>query len=310
MEKVKVAWAFDPYSDMADTWLATLDFVEKVRGTNKEWVVYPMYVLGQEMVHWVSNVTPPQLELVQPKVEEYMRLQVSSLQRSELAAPRVIISEGFNSRNDIEAFNKELQQLQPDFVVMNTHQRKGLTRLFMGSFTENFLLKSQFPTLILPPDMKGSAKLTKTLLPSSFADKEKEFYTDFVSGKMGFASDVILYSKVFHPIDAFATSTATVLGGSWVSIEAFSQEVITHRLKKGEQWAAEAPQGVTVKVRVDDKPQDFADSLLQVAKEEGAELIALPSFTGKAEAIFLGSNAREVIRQSSLPVLVRHYPNP
>ncbi|MCB9026413.1 MAG: universal stress protein [Bdellovibrionaceae bacterium] len=310
MEKVKVVWAFDPYSDTQDAWQGTIGLLDQLKDSNRELIIHPIYVLGQEMVHWVANITPPKLDLVQPKILEVMTEKINSLKRNDIAQPKVLISDGFNSRDDIDTFSEELKKIQPDLVVLNTHQRKGMTRWFMGSFTENFLLKCQFPALVIPPNMKLSKKIIKTLIPSSLKDKEKVFFNEFVSGKMGIKTDVILYSKIFHPIDTFASSAITALGGSWVSLEAFSQEVVVDRLKKGEEWGAEAKkQGVSVKVKVDDSPKDFAENLLQVAQEEDVQLIALPSFSGKTEAVLLGSNAREIVRQSPLPVLVRHYSN-
>ena len=309
MAKLNVVWAFDPYSDINDTWQASLGVIDNLK-ENNDVTIHPYYVLGQEMVHWVSNVTPPKLELIHPKVQEAMNNRIASFNRSDFADPKVLISEGFSTRDDIDFFNKELKSLNPDLVVMNSHQRSGVSRMFMGSFTENFLLKCQFPTLVIPHDMKFSQKITKTLIPSSLNDKEKVFFDDFVTGKMGFSGDLILYSKIFHPIDAFATSTATVLGGSWVSIEAYSQEAVLERMKTGDVWAEEAKaKDINVTVKVDDSPLNLPESIMELVEKESVNMIALPSFTGKAEAVLLGSNARDVIRQSTVPVLVRHYTN-
>ena len=309
MAKLNIVWAFDPYSDINDTWQASLGIIDNLK-ENNDVTIHSYYILGQEMVHWVSNVTPPKLELIHPKVQEAMNKRIASFNRDDFAEPKVLISEGFSTRDDIEYFYKELRNLNPDLVVMNTHQRSGVSRMFMGSFTENFLLKCQFPTLVIPPNLKFSQKITKTVIPSSLNEKEKSFFDDFVNGSMGFKTDLVIYSKVFHPIDAFATSAATALGGAWVSLETYSQEAVLERMKKGEKWGEEASaEGVNVTVKVDDSPKDFAESLLEVAKQENVQMIALPSFTGKAEAVLLGSNAREVIRQSEVPVLVRHYSN-
>lgn len=310
MGKINIVWAFDPYSENKETWLGTLSLLDQLKDSSQELIIHPIYVLGQEMVHWVSNITPPKLDLVQPKILEVMTEKLNSLNRNDFALPKVLISDGFNSRDDIDTFSEELKKIQPDLVVLNTHQRRGLKRLLMGSFTENFLLKCQFPALVIPPNLKFTNKISKTLIPSSLKDKEKVFFKDFISGKMGIKTNVVLYSKVFHPIDTFASSAVSALGGSWVSLEAFSQEVVIERIKKGEEWSAEAKkQGVSVNVKVDDSPKDFAENLLQVALEEDVQMIALPSFSGRAEAVLLGSNAREIIRQSPLPILIRHYSN-
>ncbi|MCB0356334.1 MAG: universal stress protein [Bdellovibrionales bacterium] len=309
MENFTIVWAFDPYTDLNDTWQATLGVIDSLDG-NKEIKIHPYYVLGQEMVHWVANITPPKLELIQPKVQDFMAKKVANFKRKDIQEPKVIISNGFSTRDDIETFNNELQKLQPQLVVLNTHQRKGLSRFFMGSFTENFLLKCKFPTLVIPPSYKFSHKIAKTLIPTSFNDNEKPFFKDFIAGKNCFKSHLLLYSKVFHPIDAFATSAATALGGAWVSLESFSQEVVVDRMKKGDLWCGEAKeQGLKCEVKVDDNPKDFIESLLEIIKQESIDLIALPSFTGKTEAILLGSNAREIIRSSEVPVLLRHYEN-
>ncbi len=307
MKKLKIVWAFDPYAETQDSWSSTLQIMDSFAGSASEFEVVPVYILGQEMVQWVANITPPQLKLIEPQAQKVLIDKIATFSRDYLKNPKVLLSEGVSRSEDIQVLNSFLKEQNPALVIFNTHQRKGLTRFFMGSFTEAFILESTFPCLVIPPKYNFTGGLKKVLMPSSLTENERNFFERLVQGKMGIQPYIVLYSKIFHPIDAFAQSVSTALGGGWVSMESYSQEAIALREKAGREWADFAVQnGAEVKVIVDDSPADFLDSIFKVVKSENVDFLALPTSARGAEAMFLGSNAREIIRMSEIPVLVAH----
>ncbi len=308
MSKLKVVWAFDPNSNIKELWQETLAYVESINGKDSSVEIMPVYVLSQEMVHWISNVTPPQLESIKPVTEKLMVEKINELGSSVFEKPVVLLSEGSSSRDDIEVLNNFIKSEKPDLVLLNTHQRTGVSRFFMGSFTENFLLRSHTPALVVPPSVVAPKEVNKVIVPTSFRDSEKKFFSEFIKGKIAHETEVILYSKVFHPVDAYAQSVSTALGGGWVSVESFSQEAVLDRENKAKSWVGMAQElGFKVKVQIDDSTKELAESVVDLVNSEKAQLIALPSFTGAVEAVFVGSTAREIVRQSPVPVLTQHF---
>ena len=59
----------------------------------------------------------------------------------------IIYEEGEPAQKIIEIAKKN----KVDLMVMATHQRKGIEKLFLGSITEKVLMYSDIPVLILPP---------------------------------------------------------------------------------------------------------------------------------------------------------------
>ena len=113
--------------------------------------------------------------------------------------------------------------------------------------------------------------------------------------------------NICFTIDAFAQTASYTLGGGWVSLEAFTQDVITERKKLSEEWVEFAQsKNVKVKVVIDDQPGELSECVQKVAGENKVDLILMPSFAGPTEAMMMGSNAREVIRHANIPVYVQH----
>ena len=50
----------------------------------------------------------------------------------------------------VETLTTEANDLQADLIVMGSHGRRGLARLFMGSVSENVLKEHRWPLYIIP----------------------------------------------------------------------------------------------------------------------------------------------------------------
>lgn len=307
MSQLNIAWAFDPYVENYDVWKGTLGFFEFL-AQGKELKVTPVYVLAQDMLRWVSNVTPPQLKHIEPTIRESINKKVGELNRPFLSEPAIVLAEGFEKSEDVEALDAYLESSGHDFIAFNTHQRHGLSRLFLGSFTESFLSHSHSPTIVIPPALTFAEKLDRVVVPTTFSDGEKPFLDLLLSDKLGLFNEVIFYSKIFHPVDAFAQSVSTALGGGWVSLESYSQEVKSQREQAGEEWKAlVSSKGLKATVIIDDSSKDFVEGLNYWVKDKQADLVAMPTFASGWEASLLGSSAREVLRNSKVPMIIKNY---
>ncbi|MEZ4871458.1 MAG: universal stress protein [Bdellovibrionales bacterium] len=150
-------------------------------------------------------------------------------------------------------------------------------------------------------------QLKNVLFPSNLSSESFSVFKKFIAGHGSSISEITILSKVLRPINAFAESSITAMGGSWIAPEQYLERENKHRDDLGKEWVSYAEsQGVKAKVVVDDELGDVSDSVDKYAKENKQDMIVVGSFATATEAFFIGSIARQVVRQADIPVLVYH----
>jgi nucleotide-binding universal stress UspA family protein len=256
------------------------------------------------MVDWIGNITPPNLEKIEPITRAFLEERISKLSKNYLLKPQLLLSKSPDPEDKFETLNKYLSTLQPEWVLLNSHQRKILGRFFIGSFAENFLDNSNYPCLILPSSYKFQNVFEKVLFPTSLEDQEKLFFNKIVKGQLGFLPKIFLLSKLFRPVDAFAQSISTAMGGGWVTVESYNQMVLADKEKKAQDWMEEVPKDQKLGWKIDDSTKDFTETVMDSVSKEKIDLVVMPSYATSLEANWLGSYSRELIRNSNLPLYV------
>ena len=60
---------------------------------------------------------------------------------------------------------RQIQEQSADLVVMRTHGRSGIGRAVLGSVTQEVLVKSRVPLMVLRPDERHITRIAKLLVP-------------------------------------------------------------------------------------------------------------------------------------------------
>lgn len=202
----------------------------------------------------------------------------------------------------VTAITKEAKQRNAMCVALQSHSRRGLKRLYMGSFAETFMLSSTVPTLILNPQTTAPDKLKRILFP-----------TDFSRGSLA------AFKKVSDLAARLSAELTIVHYFSVLSPPAYLDRVTVKQLKKeyeqkdrsieerGKALAAKAKsQGVKASFHLLRSSGAFDPSggLLAFAKREGTDLIALAAQSSALETELLGATSREIVRSAKCPVLI------
>ncbi len=232
-------------------------------------------------------------------VRQFMRQQLERTARRIATRHHVTTATQFREGPVVEELDAVIADVSPDLVVMATHGRGGVSRLWLGSVTDALLRRTTTPVLVT----RQARKWTKTtadepLFPrvvvavdgSPLSERALE-ETLRLLGDM--PCHVVLVRAVDTPI--------TAVTGAWIA--EITQEMTETYLQPLAARHHGLQRHFTTRAVVHADP---ARAILDVAKEERAFMIAIATHgrTGVRRAV-LGSVADKVIRAATMPVLVR-----
>ncbi len=193
-------------------------------------------------------------------------------------------------------------------VVMTTHGRGGLQRAWLGSTADSLIRHCMIPILLVRP-----AADTREIGPESYHEFERVLVAldgsetsetalrdAFEIGITEHASLVLVHA-LQPPVAAASPYLPHTIQLTHDEMEAREAHMTDYLKRMAEaDWLGDRP--TEVRVRVDYHP---APAILELAEEEGADLIALGTHgRGGLRRLVLGSVADKVIRGTHRPVLV------
>jgi nucleotide-binding universal stress UspA family protein len=183
---------------------------------------------------------------------------------------------------------------EADVIGLFTHAKKGFLRFAIGSFAETAIHRSKSSLLIFNPQTKVSPNLKNILFASDFSPASKQFL-----------KKVILYSKKLN-------SHLTILHHAEViyrwSLDESNPEIQAYRRKvnRMKTWIEQECQsaGVSSEVIIVADFTSTPDHIFKVVKNKKIDLIVICAKAGPLAALMGGSITRQVVRESTKPVLV------
>lgn len=197
-----------------------------------------------------------------------------------------------------------IQLRSPDVVVMTTHGRSGLSRLWLGSTAMHLVRHVRVPLLLIRPEEGAThqtppREIRRVLVPlDGRPESERAIYNALeVAGN----NSSLLLVHVLVPIVYFAPDAT--IGAVYpseadllASAEAYLAEVKAHLHGRGIE--------VEARVEWDSFP---AHAILELAEKYEVDMIAMGTQrVGAVERVLLGSVADKVVRAAKVPVLVQH----
>ena len=169
-------------------------------------------------------------------------------------------------------------------ILMGTHGRQGVERLFIGSTTEAVLRGSTIPVLTVRAGMKCPAPARRCFERFVVGVDESE------------PSDAAIQTVLELPSEGSQISFYSVAGGGDDAHEQ-AERVIANAIARANVYGISATGNV-----LSGTP---AEMLIAVAQQRGADLIVLGSHGRRGlHRLFLGSVAEHVVRTAPVPVLV------
>ncbi len=193
-------------------------------------------------------------------------------------------------------------RIEADIIVMATHGRKGLQKLFLGSTTEKVVEHAACPVLLLRPreneEMPEAGDVASILLPSDFSDEAGDAAPVAIALAKHFGAKLNLFHCVEQdvPPPYYAAGITSIFELN-DDILAVSRKHLAELLTDDE---------------ADDVDHDFiireGRSPLEIvafAREAAVDLIVMAThgYSGFEQAL-LGSTTDRVIRNTPCPLLV------
>ncbi|WP_374079719.1 universal stress protein [Bdellovibrio bacteriovorus] len=259
---------------------------------------------------YVKNLTPGLFKKKQigALLETYDAIETSILQQFAKAKikGRVKIMSGSPAEEILHRVNSSENI---SLIVMGTHGKKGLKKMFLGSVAEEVLRNASLPVLILGPAAQEKRRNFKidgkfkvlflTDLADSSAPAEK--------WALKFCKELDCKVTLLHSVgDQIRRTRQSLYGSGYIPFdmeETFTDMALDaqNSLKKKEhQWAQE---GVKVSSETATK-EETLEKTFQTKLRQGYHLVVMGTHSDKMMKAFLGSTARKVIQISPLPVLV------
>ncbi len=200
----------------------------------------------------------------------------------------------------VEAISEYAAEISADLVIMTTHGRSGLERLWLGSVASSFLHRSPCPVFLVRPIGRTEPALPagKVLVPID----SSRFSEAILSHAGRFAEAAGLSIELFSvaipnaiPMAPFGTEALLADDGDLTRQE---EQALNH-LKS---LADRVPAGTSMEVATD---MTAANAIQERAVEIGAGVVAMATHgrTGLARLV-MGSVADKVLREVDLPMLL------
>jgi nucleotide-binding universal stress UspA family protein len=225
--------------------------------------------------------------------------QIATMSRDEGPEVTQEIRTGFSPWNEIVTVAAEQNT---DLIIMATHGRRGLEKLFLGSTAEKVLEHTPCPVLLLRPDQQGAmgkpSEIESIILPSDFS----EAAGDAAPLAFELAQSCLSRLTLFHCVEQEVPPPYYAAGIT--SIFELNDEVLS---VARQHLAKLIPDSLADKLDHDFVIREgrSAHELVQFARESGADLIVMAThgYTG-LEQVLLGSTTDRVVRNAACPVLV------
>ncbi|HEX6642831.1 MAG TPA: universal stress protein [Thermoanaerobaculia bacterium] len=189
-----------------------------------------------------------------------------------------VIVEGAPAKAIVDTANK----IDADVILMGTHGRRGWSRMFLGSVTEQVVRATERPLLSVPPSNATPAgpKIAKIVCPVNFTEVGRQALEEAVALAAAFAAELL----VVHVADIADEPYFTHLDEDFA---AWVEPGVRRRCK----YSRVVARGNT------------AEQVLDIASEASADLIVIGAQHKRfSDTTVIGTTTERVVRFAKQPV--------
>ena len=299
----RIVWAIDAFQESKETLQRCAESIRHLGNQNTE--TEPVFVLPPEPGISLFEVLYPPINFSYgDDAEQALKEKLEKIQLPHLLAPKVIDKPILSNTGAISALIEHAQHTHADLIVVGTHGRRGVARLFLGSFAESLLLHSSLPILMVGSGTHHLRKYDQILFPTDFGPQSELVFPIVLNLAKELRSKLILFHSIQKPIHLplrFVPPGALETG-----IEAEKERL----LKKSKSYIEMGnPYGVEVNVVIECSETAAATEILNFSQDHKIPLIAMPAQSGAIASTIAGSTTRHVVRGAHCPVWVLHAPS-
>lgn len=301
----KIIWAIDAFEEK-ETQLKITTFLKPlVSAMNAE--VEPVFVLSVSGVPGTFDRQGILVYLPQAKENLHTFLQNSDL--SFLKSEKILIQEkaGF-TRNDVTTLLDYAHSVNANVIVIGTHARKGVSRLFMGSFAETLLLTSDIPIITCNPSVHLSGNIHSILYVTDFSTGSESAFKSVLALAKQLSAEITLFYQHAGENNEIGSDVLVSEMVQWRPAETkLLNETLLRARKKASDWQNTANQeGVKSIVHFEYGIRNIAEAAIETAAKLKADMMAIASKKSSVASVITGSTSRWIVRSATCPVWVLH----
>ena len=209
-----------------------------------------------------------------------------------------------------QTFLAQARAMGAELVAVQTHSRRGMKRITMGSFAETLIGISPFPVLTVNPQTRVPADIATIVFAAKFHHRPDRAFKQAVRWAKERKAKLVICHKFESPI------LASPYGGFGLIVAAENNQILVSDALNAarrslKSWIAIAKRaGVKCEGVIRNEPGRIAETVLGVANEYRADAIVMSTHMGPLGQRLFGSAAREVLMTASCPVIVVHEEKP
>lgn len=311
--KRRIIWAVDPFEEKNETRTHLLETLRGLQGQN---TIEPVYVLSPDEYDLTVEFSTTWLKQIRPNAEKVLSAYLEDIKKethlSAFANPTVIVEKRPSLTRAVSTLATYAKRKKADTILVGTHAKRGLSRLFLGSFAETLLLHSRIPVLVVGPhseDSHISGKSSRILFSTDFGPASFPTFKRVIALAKSNGSKVTLFHCLPHPVEPLVQSGVYLIGGGLLSFPEFSTLDEKRKYQIAKKYVSAAKKlGVVVDIGFNPGRGNTALSIVKKAQEEKADLIAMAAESGAVSAALIGSITRQVVRTAPCPVWVMRAP--
>jgi nucleotide-binding universal stress UspA family protein len=208
---------------------------------------------------------------------------------------------------------EQARQCAADLIVMTTHGRGALSRLWLGSIADEMMRHGLAPVLLMRPpegpvDLAVEPTPRHMLIPLDGTPDAERVLPAAVE-LAGLFDSACTLLEVVPPVPILGYDVSGyATGGTDVALLGQLQESARAYVSRVQEWLTARVRRADTDVIVNEQP---AHAILEEARARGCDLIALQTHgRGGLSRLVLGSVADRVVRGASCAVLVNRGPYP
>ena len=264
--------------------------------------LHAVYILAPAGMNWSGDFSGPWVKRYKPIAEK----QLDDLVGDLVIERRVLTCKESGQREAVKTLLNYAGKVKAECVLISTHARTGIERVALGSFAETLVLAAKIPVMVMNPERNVPSEIHKILVPTDLSKASEKFVGEVADYALRLEAEVVLYYKQPDPLDPIIQQGVYTLGGGWVSLPSYVDSELKRKSKLMEKFEAMlVKRGLKVSHVLDSSPGDLVDSISKAVTDTGADMVSMRSEAGSWTATLLGSVARGLVRESSVPVMVK-----
>ena len=299
----KLIWAIDPFNEDENLLASAIETARNWREQHAGEVV-PVYLLGPRQIGFAYELEFDSVGYIAKNAQDRANHLMRGHEFKGLKPLQVLCTQSGLLLHDIQALVDHSMRLKADAILISTRGRSGMRRAVLGSFAEAVLLHSPLPVLTVSPLSRKASTLKQILFPTEFGEYSKLVFKKVARLAQERAASISLL-HIIPKVYGFVP-VGDLLGYPSLYSYDLSEAINSERVaaaKEFESWIQLSSKlGVPIEFEVVEATNGIAETILKVARDRDADLIALESESGRIKAALLGSVCRRVVRDATCPV--------